>query len=149
MTEESKVPAVGRRAESSDTLAPDGSEIRLLLGEPEAATKASLCEVTLGAREVSRPVWHRSVEELWYVIKGVGRVWRCPPDKDAANSNASGGRPGRRAGNPDGVEFSVRSRRVRADLPVLHITSVARRGRGAVRFPWRLGQPNGLANSYG
>ena len=33
---------------------------------------------------MSRPVWHRSVEELWYVIKGVGRVWRCPPDKDAA-----------------------------------------------------------------
>ena len=84
MTEDSKVPAVGRRAESPDTLAPDGSEIRLLLGEPEAATKASLCEVTLGAWEVSRPVWHRSVEELWYVIKGVGRVWRCPPDKDAA-----------------------------------------------------------------
>ena len=84
MTEDSKVPAVGRRAETPDTLAPDGSEIRLLLGEPEAATKASLCEVTLGAREVSRPVWHRSVEELWYVIKGVGRVWRCPPDKDAA-----------------------------------------------------------------
>ena len=50
MTEESKVPAVGRRAETPDTLAPDGSEIRLLLGEPEAATKASLCEVTLGAR---------------------------------------------------------------------------------------------------
>ena len=84
MTEDGKVPAVGRRAESPDTLAPDGSEIRLLLGEPEAATKASLCEVTLGAREVSRPVWHRSVEELWYVIKGVGRVWRCPPDKDTA-----------------------------------------------------------------
>ena len=75
-------PPVGRRAESPDTFAPDGSEIRLLLGAPEAAAKASLCEVTLGAWQVSRPVWHRSVEELWYVLEGGGRVWRCPPDQD-------------------------------------------------------------------
>ena len=58
MTEDSKVPAVGRRAETPDTLAPDGSEIRLLLGEPEAATKASLCEVTLGVCPTIRS-WRR------------------------------------------------------------------------------------------
>ena len=84
MTQDNAIPPVGHRAESPDTLAPDGSEIRLLLGATEAATKASLVEVTLDAGQVSRPVRHRSVEELWYVLEGSGRVWRCPPDQDAA-----------------------------------------------------------------
>ena len=76
------IPPVGRRAGNPDTLAPDGSEIRLLLGATEAATKASLVEVGLAAGQVSRPVRHRSVEELWYVLNGGGKVWRCPPDQD-------------------------------------------------------------------
>jgi len=25
-------------------------------------------------------VWHRTVEEVRYVLEGQGRVWRCPPD---------------------------------------------------------------------
>ena len=82
MTGDNVVPPVGRRAEASDAVAPDGSEIRLLLGIPEATARASLCEVRLGACQVSRPVWHRNVEEIWYVLEGVGRVWRCPPDQD-------------------------------------------------------------------
>ena len=76
------IPPVGRRAQSPDTTAPDGSEIRLLLGATEAAAGASLCEVRLAARQVSRPVWHRQVEELWYVLEGAGLVWRCAPDQD-------------------------------------------------------------------
>ena len=84
MTDDGRIPPTGRRAESPDAFAPDGSEIRLLLGAPEAATRASLVEVTLDAGQVSRPVWHRSVEELWYVLNGTGRVWRCPPDRDPA-----------------------------------------------------------------
>lgn len=75
-------PPVGRRAQSPDTFAPDGSEIRLLLGTGEAAARASLCEVKLEAWQVSRPVWHQQVEELWYVLEGVGAVWRCPPAQD-------------------------------------------------------------------
>lgn len=72
---------VRRRREKCDDIAPDGSEIRLLVGKDEGATKASLCEVTLGSGEVSAPVWHRSVEEIWYVIEGRGEVWRNPPDR--------------------------------------------------------------------
>ena len=82
MTADDPVPPVGHRAYSPDTHAPDGSEIRLLLGETEAATRASLVEVGLEAGQVTRPVWHRSVEELWYVLDGEGSVWRCPPDQD-------------------------------------------------------------------
>ena len=82
MTEGDRIPPVGRRSQDPDTLAPDGSEIRLLLGDSEAATRASLVEVSLEAGQVTRPVWHRSVEELWYVLRGASRVWRCPPGRD-------------------------------------------------------------------
>ena len=36
--------------------------------------------MTLPAGQVSRPVRHRTVEEVWYILDGAGQVWRCPPD---------------------------------------------------------------------
>jgi mannose-6-phosphate isomerase-like protein (cupin superfamily) len=73
-------PAVGRAAPAADTTAPDGSEIRLLATEAQGATRASLCEVRLPAGATSRPVFHRTVEEIWYVLEGRGRVcWDRPP----------------------------------------------------------------------
>src|SRR5579884_1725609 len=75
-----EVPPVGHASIVPDTLAPDGSEIRLLVGAEQAAARASLCEVTLPTGQVSRPVWHRRVEEIWYVLEGHGEVWRCPPE---------------------------------------------------------------------
>jgi mannose-6-phosphate isomerase-like protein (cupin superfamily) len=78
-------------AEGPDAIAPDGSEI-YALGEapPDAGTgpgaephRASLVEVRLPAGTVSRPVRHRTVEEIWYVLEGAGRVWRRPPDAPA------------------------------------------------------------------
>jgi mannose-6-phosphate isomerase-like protein (cupin superfamily) len=56
----------------SETLAPDGSRIRLLVTD---AQRASLVEVTLPAGAVSRPVRHRTVEEIWFFLEGEGRVW--------------------------------------------------------------------------
>ena len=75
--------AIGRAASAPDTLAPDGSEIRLLATGREGAQRASLCEVRLPPGAVSRPVRHRSVEEIWYVTAGRGRIWRCPPGGEA------------------------------------------------------------------
>ena len=76
------IPPLGRRAYQPDAIAPDGSEIRLLLDERHHAHKASMVEVGLPAGQVSRPVRHRQVEEVWYVLEGRGQVWRCPPDAD-------------------------------------------------------------------
>ena len=73
------VPPVGHRSQQPDATAPDGSEIRLLVDARHQATRASLVEVTLAPGQVSRPVWHRTVEEVWYILEGRGRVWRCPP----------------------------------------------------------------------
>ena len=71
-------PPVGR-ASGDPIIAPDGSQVRLVLTEAQGATRCSVVEVTIGAGEVSRPVRHRTVEEAWYVIAGSGEVWRCPP----------------------------------------------------------------------
>lgn len=73
-----QVPPVGHRGNALDVYAPDGSEIRLLADARQQATRASLVEVSLAPGGVSRPVWHRTVEEIWYVLQGTGRVWRCP-----------------------------------------------------------------------
>jgi len=82
MSGEPSLP-LGRAAARPDTLAPDGSEIRLLATAEHGAERASLCEVRLGPGAVSRPVRHRSVEEIWHVMAGRGHVWRCPPGGDA------------------------------------------------------------------
>ena len=81
MTDEAEpvaVPPVGR-ASADVIIAPDGSEVRLLLTDVHGATRCSVVEVTIGAGEISRPVRHRTVEEAWYVLSGAGEVWRCPP----------------------------------------------------------------------
>ena len=70
---------LGSRNADPDAIAPDGSEIRLLIDDRHAARSASLVEVTLPAGEVSKPLWHRTVEEIWYILEGSGQVWRCPP----------------------------------------------------------------------
>lgn len=76
------IPAIGHRSGQPDTTAPDGSEIRLIIDQRHQARAASMVEVTLPAGQVSRPVWHQTVEEIWYILEGQGQVWRCPPDDD-------------------------------------------------------------------
>jgi mannose-6-phosphate isomerase-like protein (cupin superfamily) len=60
------------RAARHDVIAPDGSEVRLLV----IAARASMIHVTLPPHAVSGAVAHRTVEEVWYVIGGTGRLWR-------------------------------------------------------------------------
>lgn len=78
MSEMKAVPPVASRAAVPDTTAPDGSEVRFLVDRAQGATRASLVEVALPSGQISRPVWHRTVEEIWYVLEGEGRVWRAP-----------------------------------------------------------------------
>ena len=72
------------RSERPDVFAPDGSEIRLLTDGRSGASRSSMVEVALPAGQVSRPVYHRTVEETWYILEGRGQVWRCPPDAAGA-----------------------------------------------------------------
>ncbi len=56
-----------------DVVAPDGSEIRLLPQVP----RGSMVHCRLPPGAVSRAVRHRTVDELWYVLRGRGRLWRA------------------------------------------------------------------------
>jgi mannose-6-phosphate isomerase-like protein (cupin superfamily) len=58
--------------EKYDYPAPDGSEIRLL---PQS-DGGGMAHCTLPARSVSRAVYHKNVDEIWYFISGSGEVWR-------------------------------------------------------------------------
>jgi mannose-6-phosphate isomerase-like protein (cupin superfamily) len=59
-----------------DVMAPDQSEIRLLL---ETAAGA-LTHCTLPPGRTSLAVRHRTVEEIWYCLGGRGEVWRRQDD---------------------------------------------------------------------
>jgi mannose-6-phosphate isomerase-like protein (cupin superfamily) len=67
-------------AEAPDAIAPDGSDIYFLVTD---ASFASLVEVRLAAGRTSKPVRHRTVDEIWYFLGGEGRVWRRPPGGEA------------------------------------------------------------------
>lgn len=62
-----------------DTDAPDRSEIRLLL----ATEKGSTCHCVLPPGRTSLAGVHRSVEEIWYCIQGLGQVWRRQGEDEA------------------------------------------------------------------
>jgi mannose-6-phosphate isomerase-like protein (cupin superfamily) len=107
-TNSATVPPVGRLSEASYS-APDGSDIRILVGETERATTASLCQATLSAGETSRAVRHQQVEEIWYFLEGDGVVWRCPPDADPASIEPVAVRPGDALVIPAGWSFQFRA----------------------------------------
>ena len=101
------VPPVSHRSPEPDAIAPDGSEIRLLIDQRHQASRSSMCEVTLGAGKGSRPVWHRTVEEIWYVLEGRGRVWRCPPDVETDSVTPVSVGPGDALTIPTGWRFQL------------------------------------------
>ncbi len=55
-----------------DATAPDGSEVRVLCG----LSRGGLAVFSLPPEAVSRAVAHHTVDELWYVVSGRGRIWR-------------------------------------------------------------------------
>jgi mannose-6-phosphate isomerase-like protein (cupin superfamily) len=55
-----------------DHRAPDGSLIRALL----ALRGGGLAHCTLPPGGVSSAVVHKTVEEIWYCLSGLGQVWR-------------------------------------------------------------------------
>lgn len=58
--------------ESMDAIAPDGSEVRVLLRNKAG----SMAHFRLRPGQVSTAVRHRSIDEIWYFIEGAGELWR-------------------------------------------------------------------------
>jgi mannose-6-phosphate isomerase-like protein (cupin superfamily) len=104
-----------RAGDAPDTLAPDGSEIRLLV----AHSAGSMCEVRLPPGGISVPVRHRTVQEIWYFLEGEGEVWRRAPDGSAVAVIVG---PGSALTIPLGCRFQFRATGA-ADLRFLCITT--------------------------
>jgi len=96
-----------------DYLAPDKSEIRLLMQGDEGG----LAHCILPAGKVSLPVRHRTVEELWYVLAGGGDIWRARGDEERVDSVVAGDS----VWIPVGVCFQFRASKAE-DLKVLIAT---------------------------
>lgn len=61
-----------RLGDAPDAMAPDGSEVRVLC----QGSRGGLAVFTLPPQAVSKAVAHHTVEEIWYVMSGRGRMWR-------------------------------------------------------------------------
>ena len=53
-------------------MAPDGSDVRVLLG----LAGGGMAHFQLAAGQTARAVVHRTVEEIWFVVGGRGQMWR-------------------------------------------------------------------------
>ena len=60
-----------RLPEEPDAIAPDGSAVRVLLG----VERGGLAHFQLAPGQTSRAVAHKTVDEIWYFVRGRGEMW--------------------------------------------------------------------------
>jgi mannose-6-phosphate isomerase-like protein (cupin superfamily) len=84
-----------------DYLAPDGSEIRLLT----EVKGSSMALVTLKPGGISDAKVHKTVDEQWYFMQGIGQVWR----KEDGYMEVTDVSPGVAINIPLGVGFQFRN----------------------------------------
>jgi mannose-6-phosphate isomerase-like protein (cupin superfamily) len=90
-----------QRPGSPDAVAPDGSDVRILL----RLGRGSMAHFELGAGRVSRAVAHRAVEEIWYILSGQGQMWRRQGERQETVPL----RPGTCLSIPAGTHFQFRA----------------------------------------
>src|SRR3972149_5939399 len=84
-----------------DTVAPDGSDVRVLL----ELSGGSLAHFEFPPGQTSTAVAHRTVEEIWYFVNGRGEMWRKLKDHEEVVPVD----PGVCVTLPLGTHFQVRS----------------------------------------
>src|SRR5215475_4847922 len=84
-----------------DAIAPDGSEVRVLLG----LRGGGMAHFELPPNETSTAVSHRTVEEIWLFLSGRGEMWRRQGDREEVVAVA----PGVCLTIPLGTHFQFRS----------------------------------------
>lgn len=93
--------ATMRLADAPEAVAPDGSAVRILC----RTGRGSMAQFSLPAGTVSKPVAHRTVEELWFFVAGSGRMWRRLGDDEEIVAVG----PGVALSLPVGTAFQFRS----------------------------------------
>jgi mannose-6-phosphate isomerase-like protein (cupin superfamily) len=91
-----------RLSAARDAVAPDGSDVRLLL----QLNRGSMAHFELPAGQTSKAVRHRTVDEIWFFLSGRGEMWRR--QKGEAESVVPV-EPGTCLTIPVGTEFQFRS----------------------------------------
>jgi mannose-6-phosphate isomerase-like protein (cupin superfamily) len=113
-----------------DAVAPDGSDVRILLG----LAGGGMAHFEIGAGQVSRAVTHRTVEEIWYFVSGRGQMWRSLDGQ----SETLDVFPGLSLTNPLGTHFQFRAN-AGAKLAAIGVTMPPWPGEGEavpVDGPW-------------
>jgi mannose-6-phosphate isomerase-like protein (cupin superfamily) len=87
--------------ERPDTVAPDGSHVRILCG----LAGGGMAHFTLAAGQVAKAVAHRTVEEIWFIVSGSGEMWRG----NQAGEEVTPLAPGVSLTIPLGTRFQFRS----------------------------------------
>ncbi len=94
-------PTTKRLGAAVDAMAPDGCEVRLLT----ETGRGSMAHFALGPGQISRPVAHRTIEEIWYFLTGHGRMWRrLGSDEEVVEVG-----PGVSITIPTGTHFQLRN----------------------------------------
>jgi mannose-6-phosphate isomerase-like protein (cupin superfamily) len=90
-----------------DVVAPDGSDVRILL----RLAGGSMAHFELAGGWTSRAVVHRSVDEIWYVLRGRGEMWRSQggPAGRKGREETVPLEPGTCLSIPAGTRFQFRS----------------------------------------
>ena len=84
-----------------DAVAPDGSDVRVLL----TLAGGGMAHFALAPGQTSTAVTHRTVEEIWFVLSGRGEMWR----KQAGREEIVPLEPGTCLTIPLGAHFQFRS----------------------------------------
>jgi mannose-6-phosphate isomerase-like protein (cupin superfamily) len=90
-----------RIGDKPDIIAVDGSEVRVLC----QLSRGALATFTLASGAVSKAVAHRTVEEVWYVARGHGRMWRKMGEQEKVTDL----QPGISVAIPTGTYFQFRN----------------------------------------
>ena len=93
--------ATARLPADPTVVAPDGSDVRVLVGLPGG----SMAHFELGAGKVSLAVTHRTVDEVWFVLAGAGEMWR----KQGGREEVVALQPGVCLTIPVGTHFQFRA----------------------------------------
>jgi mannose-6-phosphate isomerase-like protein (cupin superfamily) len=84
-----------------DAVAPDGSDVRVLL----QLGRGGMAHFELGPGQVSRAVAHHAVDEIWYILRGQGQMWRRQGERQETVPLE----PGTCVSIPVGTHFQFRS----------------------------------------
>ena len=101
MSESARPFETKRLSADYDELAPDTSEIRVLL----RTARGSTAHGTLPVGAVALAIKHRTIDEIWYVLSGRAEIWR----KQGEQEDVIEAGPGTSLTHPVGTHFQFRT----------------------------------------